>query len=238
MQQYGHRVETWPNFYLYYLWQNDGGVFDEQLRNSILNSQESIEAVEFIHDLMWGMQVIPKPHEMGQFLIENHNLAMFTHGSWMIGYYANLFDFQDFGVISSPIGKRQVNMAYPNAFGISAVSKHPDEAWEFLKFASGPEGQRIIAEGDLGIPVNKDPSVGDAYVSGPTAAQNLAALEAVMMAQAPRVVPSMQEVIIDQILGPGLNRVWANEIAPRTAMEEAHRLVQAHLDEFYASLGQ
>ncbi len=122
-------------------------------------------------------------------------------------------------------------MAYPNAFGISAASKHPDEAWEFLKFASGPEGQRIIAEGDLGIPVNKDPSVGEAYVSGPTAIHNMAALEAVMMAQAPRVVPGMQEVIIDQILGPGLNRVWANEVAPRTALEEAHRLVQAYLDE-------
>lgn len=236
--QYGHRIELWPNFYLYYLWQNEGGVFDEDLRNSILNSQETIEAVEFIHDLIWGLQVVPKPDEMGKFLLENNNVGMFTHGSWMIGYYANLFEFDDFAAISSPVGKRAVNMAYPNAFGISAASKHPDEAWEFLKFASGPEGQRIIAEGDLGIPVNKDPSVGEAYVSGPTAIHNMAALEAVMMAQAPRVVPGMQEVIIDQILGPGLNRVWANEVAPRTALEEAHRLVQAYLDEFYASFGR
>lgn len=238
VQQYGHRIEPWPNFYIYYLWQNEGDVFDATLRNSALNTPETIGAVEFLHDLMWGLEVIPKPHELGQFLLENHNTAMFTHGSWMIGYYENLFEFQNFNAISGPIGKREVNMAYPNAFGISAASKHPDEAWEFLKFASGPEGQRIIAEGGLGIPVNKDPSVADAYVVGPTARQNLNALEAVMKAQAPRVVPTMQEVIIDQILGPGLNRVWANEVSPRTALEEAHRLVQAHLDEFYASLGR
>lgn len=236
VQQYGHRFEPWPNFYLYYLWQNEGGFFDEVLRNSALNSQQSIEAVEFLHDLIWGMQVVPKPHEMGQYLLENHNVGMFTHGSWMIGYYANLFEFEDFGAISTPVGKRAVNMAYPNAFGISSASKHPDEAWEFLKFAAGPEGQRIIAEGDLGIPVNRDPWVGDAYVTGPTAEQNLVALQALMIAEAPRVVPGMQEVLIDQIVGPLLNQVWANEIAPRTAMEEAHRLAQAHLDEFYASL--
>src|SRR5690606_38920931 len=58
VQQYGHRFEPWPNFYLYYLWQNEGGFFDEVLRNSALNSQQSIEAVEFLHDLIWGMQVV------------------------------------------------------------------------------------------------------------------------------------------------------------------------------------
>src|SRR5690606_40208195 len=121
-------------------------------------------------------------------------VGIVTHASCVSVYYAILFACVALAAISSVAGKRAVNMAYPNACGISAASKHPDEAWEFLKFASGPEGQRIIAEGDLGIPVNKDPSVGEAYVSGPTAIHNMAALEAVMMAQAPRVVPGMQEV--------------------------------------------
>lgn len=232
--QYGHRVEYWPNFNLYYLWQNGGGILDDSKRRSLLNTPETIGAVQYIHDLAWVHQVIPKPSEMGEFLIEKGNLAMFTHGSWMIGYYVNEYKCP-FDVAPLPTNKQEITMAYPNGFGISAASRHPAEAWEFLKFVSGPEGQKIIAQRDLGIPVSKHPSVLEAYIVGPSARQRAVAIMNLAKARAPRVVPGMQDIIIDRYVGPPLYAVWENRSAPDQVLKEAHRQVQEYLDKLYAT---
>lgn len=234
IQQYGHKIFLGsPNLYLYYLWQNEGGILDEERRNSILNTPETVGAVRFIYDLLWTHRVAPKLNELGAYWLHNHNLAMMTQGSWDIGYLSNQAQFLDFEVIGCPVGKREVNLAYPNAFGISAASKHPEEAWKFLAFLSGPEGQRIIAEEGLGTPVNTDPSVADAYFTGPTMRQRMVAVQALAKAQAPRVVPGMQGEIIDQRVNPFFIRVWNDELPPESAAEQAHRQVQSFLDEFY-----
>ncbi|MGI6166499.1 MAG: extracellular solute-binding protein, partial [Limnochordia bacterium] len=232
--QYGHRVEYEPNFCLYYLWQNGGGILDESCRNSILNTDATRGAVDFIYDLAWLHEIIPKPWEMGEYLLELGNLAMYTHGSWMTGYYDELFGFNDFDALPVPIGKYEVSMAYPNGFGISAASPHPDEAWEFLKFASGPEGQRILAAAGLGIPINSDPSVAAVYLEGRTMKQRRAALEAVTTAQAPRVVPGMQDDIIARYVWPLLDQVWTNQRPVTQVLQELDRLVQQYLDQVYA----
>lgn len=233
--QYGHRIE-YPevNFHLYYLWQNGGGLIDESRTRSLLNTPETINAVEFIRDLIWADQIIPKPDEMGDFLLEFGNLGMFTHGSWMTGYYESLFEFDDFEVLPAPIGEYNVGMAYPNGFGISAASKHPDEAWEFLKFLSGTEGQQIIASAGLGIPVNRDPAVARAYLDVPTPRRRLAELEALTTARPPYVVPGTQEDIIAQTVNPAMFAVWNNEADPAPVLEELHRLVQQMIDDIHA----
>src|SRR5690606_9990086 len=65
----------------------------------------------------------------------------------------------DFDVTVLPVGpnggagsKSDVGVT---GLSIAANTPRKDEAWEFVKFATGPEGQRIIADSALFIPVLK-----------------------------------------------------------------------------------
>ena len=70
-------------------------------------------------------------------------------------YRAAMKDF-DWDVQVMPAGtvKRVTNMGAAG-YGMSGNTKHPKEAWEFLKFIVSPEGQRILAGSGSGIPVLK-----------------------------------------------------------------------------------
>lgn len=237
--QYGHRVEYAINQYIYYLWQSGGGVIDQSRRRSLLNTPETIEAAQFIQDLAWQYQVIPKPGEVGQFAIEKGNLGMYTMGSWMIGNYANQFNFTDVKATNVPSGRETITTAYPNGLGISAASQHPDQAWEFIKWVVGPEGQKILAAHDMGIPIINDPDVIRSYLfDGPTVEQRAAAVASLAIAQAPPVVPGMQEDILGRYVGPALQAAWRNESPPDPILEEAHRLTQEYLDQLWAGMDQ
>jgi fructooligosaccharide transport system substrate-binding protein len=85
---------------------------------------------------------------------ETDKLGMTILGSWAISELQQIPGFvlgEDFGVAPLPKGKNQV---VPNggwALGISSKTKHPEEAWEFVRFATGYEGSKLFVEisGDL-----------------------------------------------------------------------------------------
>lgn len=70
-------------------------------------------------------------------------------------YRATMKNF-DWDVQVMPAGsvKRVTNMGAAG-YGMSTNTKHPREAWEFLKFIVSSEGQRVLAEAGSGIPVLK-----------------------------------------------------------------------------------
>ena len=55
---------------------------------------------------------------------------------------------------------------------ISASTEHADQAWEFVKFSTSPEGQEIIAQSGLFVPVLKSVGQSEAYLSAHPAIQN------------------------------------------------------------------
>ncbi|WP_461862956.1 ABC transporter substrate-binding protein [Thermococcus sp.] len=76
-------------------------------------------------------------------------VAMVISGNWMIPFLADQFpDFKygtDWDMAPLPAGKDgRVTMAYTVILGINAKTKHPQEAWDFVKFITGPEGQKDL----------------------------------------------------------------------------------------------
>jgi fructooligosaccharide transport system substrate-binding protein len=136
------------------LWQFGADVIspDGSTAQGYLNSPEALEALQFYQDLYRKHEVAAV--EMPPAPFENDKLGMTILGSWAIWELQQTPGFvlgEDYGVAPLPKGKNQV---VPNggwALGISSKTKHPEEAWEFVKFATGYEGSKLFVNisGDL-----------------------------------------------------------------------------------------
>jgi ABC-type glycerol-3-phosphate transport system substrate-binding protein len=136
------------------LWQFGADVIspDGSTAEGYLNSKEALEALQFYQDLYFKHRVAAV--EMPPTPLETDKLGMTVLGSWAISELQQTPGFvlgEDFGVAPLPKGQYQV---VPNggwALGISSKTKHPEEAWEFVKFATGYEGSKLFVaiSGDL-----------------------------------------------------------------------------------------
>ena len=139
-----------------------GDFFDEDTTMSTIDSPEAIEAFNYLIDLQSKYKVIPKTQELvsSQFgnkeMFEARRLAMYISSfNALEGFKKHIKDFSwDIAPIPMKKGKSRVVGGGSSALCISAQSKHPKEASEFIKFACGYEGGKILAEHG-GIPTNR-----------------------------------------------------------------------------------
>lgn len=119
-----------------------------------LNSAESLRAYEWFYDLMRS-GVTPTVSDMATLSTENtgpidlfmaDRIAMATLNQ---GHMLNAVKAgKNFGVVREPgVGNnpRHVN-AWSLLVGIWEGTKHPEEAWTFLKWYVGPEGQKFLMD--------------------------------------------------------------------------------------------
>jgi multiple sugar transport system substrate-binding protein len=120
-----------------------------------------IEAVQFYADLSNKHKVAPNASEVQSMstpdLFAVGRAAMALGGHWRYQTFIRA-DGLDFDVTSLPIGPRRKGQAACSDIGatglaISASSQRKEQAWEFVKFATGPIGQALIGESCLFVPV-------------------------------------------------------------------------------------
>jgi multiple sugar transport system substrate-binding protein len=76
----------------------------------------------------------------------DQRIAMVEDGSWALKDILATAPFK-VGVAPFPAGpSRRVTLATTDGFGIYARSEHEDAAWELLKFLTGPEYGRAMAQ--------------------------------------------------------------------------------------------
>ncbi|MEH7114014.1 sugar ABC transporter substrate-binding protein [Neobacillus niacini] len=136
------------------LWQFGAEVIspDGTTADGYINSKEALRALQFYQDLYFkhGVAAVDMPPTP----FETDKLGMTVLGSWAISELQQTPGFilgEDFGIAPLPRGQNQV---VPNggwALGISSKTKYPEEAWEFVKFATGYEGAKMFVgiSGDL-----------------------------------------------------------------------------------------
>ncbi|GLI84086.1 sugar ABC transporter substrate-binding protein [Rossellomorea marisflavi] len=132
------------------IWQFGGEIMDPHNRTAegYLNSPESLKALQFFQD-MYQKQGIAQV-EMPPDAFQNDLLGMIVQGSWMTESYEQddpQFRLgKEYGITSLPKGVQRV---VPNggwALGLSSKAAHPDEAWEFIRYATSYEGSRRYIE--------------------------------------------------------------------------------------------
>ncbi|HZO88630.1 MAG TPA: sugar ABC transporter substrate-binding protein [Chthonomonadaceae bacterium] len=159
--RYGFLLENWMPGWITWIWQNGGDVLspDGTHATGYLDSPATIEAVQFLADLV-REHLAPSLSEtqaQGADPFASGMVAMKISGHWnIVGLRASeTIRMDDVGVVGLPQQKRRVTVIYESGYAITKGCRHPREAWEYVKFMSGPFVQRKKAELGIGISANR-----------------------------------------------------------------------------------
>lgn len=122
-------------------------------RRSGMAGPQSLQALGWIRDRMWGDRVMASFPDVGNLSTRDAfaagKLAMVEDGSWALRDILEKSAFR-VGVAPLPAGPaRRVTLASTDGFGIYAGTRHPEAAWELVKFLIGREYGRAMARDGL-----------------------------------------------------------------------------------------
>lgn len=102
-----------------------------------------------------------------------------------------------------PVHEEPVTILHTDAYCLTAASPHPEEAWAFLEFALGPDGQRLAAATGRTVPSLREVAASDAFLDPDAApARSQVFLDNVEIARAVPHVATWPEIedAVNQIL--------------------------------------
>lgn len=130
--QYGYgpfiRLDRLTNW----IWQNGGQVMDpERPNHCIADEPATIEALEFLQDLIWKDKTASSTSNILQEFIAGE-VAMVYVGNWMLTFLSEQLKF-DWDVAHLPKGKVRATMFGLDGFFIWSGTKHPEESFMWLE---------------------------------------------------------------------------------------------------------
>jgi len=141
--QFGYSIFSRYAVYDGWILQNDG----DYLNRTNLTwepDNNAREAIEFIYDLANKYEVIPHPKDYDldkkkiKLMFQQENSAMISEGSWNIKFMREDMEAEfDWDVAYYPRGphwKEDTMHAWADGISIPATSKHPEAAWDFIKY--------------------------------------------------------------------------------------------------------
>lgn len=212
-------VNTWVSYYSAGLFAINNGVpwSTPRMNPTHFNFDNDafIEAVQFYADLANKYKVAPNASETQSMstpdLFAVGKAAIALGGHWRYQTFIRA-DGLDFDVTSLPIGPRRKGQPACSDIGatglaISASSQRKDQAWEFVKFATGPVGQALIGESCLFVPVLDSAINSSGFAKAHRRVGNLAVLtEGPAYSEGLPITPAWEKVnaLIDRNFGPVL----------------------------------
>lgn len=115
----------------------------------LMAEPEALAAMEWLRARMWDDRVMATPLDVGNLSTRQAfittQVAMVEDGSWALKDILTEADFR-LGVAPLPAGPaRRVTLATTDGFGIFSGTRHPDAAWELIKFLTSQEYGRAMA---------------------------------------------------------------------------------------------
>ncbi len=121
--------------------------------HSLIGEPEALAALEWLRARIWDDRVMATLPDVGR--LQTHDafasgrLAMVEDGSWSLKSILSNAKFR-IGVAPLPAGpKRKVTLATTDGFGIYAGTKHPEAAWELVKFLISKDYGRAMARANF-----------------------------------------------------------------------------------------
>ena len=169
--QYGLALEK--NRYPQWVYQNGGHVFDDPLEPTefMMDAPEAIAAIQFIADMILEDGSVPSFDAMAQLgstteLFSTGRVAMVMTNAARIPTFMDADFVWDVAPLPAGPDGTRANTLGGAGYVMSATSEHPEEAWTFLKFLAGTEGQSIFASTGVAVPASyADPAVAATFVN-------------------------------------------------------------------------
>ncbi|MBN2309203.1 MAG: sugar ABC transporter substrate-binding protein [Candidatus Hydrogenedentes bacterium] len=133
-------------FMMPWIWQNGGRIMSDDLRTVMIGEAASIEAVQFVHDLIHKHKVMDPTVATGTKVVDlwsTGKAAFIIQGSWNAGRNDTLYpQWQGkWAAAPLPAGKEAVSFFGGQHLIMSRASEHPDLAWAFMSFITSTESQ-------------------------------------------------------------------------------------------------
>ncbi|MDH7568960.1 MAG: sugar ABC transporter substrate-binding protein [Armatimonadota bacterium] len=141
---------TMPSFPLYasVIWNHGGEITNADLTRVVAGDDpNTVAAVQKVADLRWKWHCAPTPADaaLAAFTFESGKIAM--HWGWAgesPRYRKNITSFR-WDLVPTPSGPRgNATVVKGNQLCINRLTRHPREAWEFVKFMTGPEAELLL----------------------------------------------------------------------------------------------
>ncbi len=119
----------------------------------LMAEPEAMAALEWLRARIWDDRVMATALDVNKIwpsdAFASGLLAMVEDGSWVLRAILSGSDFR-VGVAPFPAGPvRRVTLATTDGFGIYAGTRHPEAAWEFMRFLIGMDFGRALARAGL-----------------------------------------------------------------------------------------
>lgn len=235
--QYGLALEK--NRYPQWIYQNGGKIVDDPLDASefYMDSPEATEAIDFIAEMILEDESVPSFDAMQELgstteLFSTGRVAMvMTNAARIPTFMDASFDWNVAPLPAGPEGLR-ANSLGGAGYVMSSTTEHTDEAWTFLKFLAGPEGQSIFASTGVAVPASfRDPAVREAFLNGcPEDIDCQVFLDETANGIAAPVFPGWRE-IENTIVVPHLDLIYTGELDAETGLDRMAERVRDFMSE-------
>jgi multiple sugar transport system substrate-binding protein len=207
--------------------QNNCQFFNEDQTEVLINSPECVEALQTMVDMVKTEQIMPSAADMGGQsdgdLFLSGKLAMDVSGIWMFSAYKDASFNWDIAV--EPGMENKATHFFANGVSVFAASKHPQEAYEWVKFfTSDPEMANIRITSGWELPALKDPTLFTDYLAQTPPANRQAVIDSLEFAVVPPVIVRQSEM--QDGINKLLEQVMLDELTPQEALNQAKVLLE------------
>lgn len=238
--QFGYTEAWWPPLSaVIFAYSNGGHWFDRynDPTKVTVTDPKVVEAFQFYSDLWNKERVATNPEQWqvqaGYQMFAAGKAAMTLVGHWFYPEFSkeehNLS--MDIGVFPvGPGGTTSKTDLGGTGMSIVNMTKHPDEAWRFLRFECGPEGQKIIAESGLFAPTLKSVANSPSFLETHQAIENATVFNTAMDNAVSFPIGPAWDAMADR-LGRNLDALWNGDATAAEALAAAEAEMQQALDE-------
>lgn len=206
-----------------------GWVFDEEY-NPTLNTEATVDSLEFVHSLKFEHEIVPKEsdYDLMDSLFKEGNVAFIINGDWSIEGYKNAENI-DLGVAPIPRFEKTGKYGQPmtSGKGFIMLTELPEQkqiaAIKFIDFMTSTAAQELYVDNNF-LPSN-DQAYGLPQIQNDPVMKGSA--EQLRNGKAMPVVPEMRGVW--DAVRPALQSVMSDDLTPEAAAEQMQKEAEENI---------
>jgi len=230
---YGFAAGDWWPWWMSFIYMNGGAVLDESGK-PVVNSPESVAAMQFYNDLVYKYKVAPSPEDyanMGQTspdpLFAQGKVAMSMTGFWAVNGLSHVTGLNwDIAPLFQNI--KPATVLFGSGVAITKDCPTPDQAFQVIEFLTSADGQMPIVEMKQDAPANAEVLRSDKFLNTDWAGNykiNLQALiDSVDMAFPLPLTPQWNEMLT--ILGDNLAEFFLDTKYAQSSLDAAQKQLE------------